>query len=84
MTVKDDPEGEIMVGTKPEKKPPAARGWQGSAKLDCVTLWLFGKKSNSIEVPTLAMMLEGLKANNPLAPTVTFKVEAVAVTAGGA
>lgn len=101
MTVKDDPEGEIMVGTKPEKKPPAARGWQGSAKLDCVTLWFccllvrlkhgehewrhtFGKKSNSIEVPTSAMMLEGLKANNPSAPTVTFKVEAVAVTAGGA
>jgi hypothetical protein len=27
------------VGTKPLKKPPAARGWQGSAKEDWVTLW---------------------------------------------
>jgi len=27
-------EGESSVGTKPEKNPPAARGWQGSAKDD--------------------------------------------------
>jgi hypothetical protein len=28
------------LGLKPEKKPPA-RGWQGSAKLDCVTEWFY-------------------------------------------
>jgi hypothetical protein len=27
------------VGTKPEKNPPVERGWQGSAKEDCVTVW---------------------------------------------
>jgi hypothetical protein len=27
-------DGDAVVGTKPEKNPPAARGWHGSAKLD--------------------------------------------------
>lgn len=31
-----------LTGTKPEKKPPAARGWQGSANDDCVTVWFCG------------------------------------------
>jgi len=82
--VKVVPLGELAVGTKPEKNPPAARGWQGSAKEDWVTLWFFGKKSNSIWVPTEAMMLEGLKASFPPSPTVTLRTEEVAVTAGGA
>jgi hypothetical protein len=37
VTVKTDGEVEL-VGMKVEKKPPA-RGWQGSAKEDCVTEW---------------------------------------------
>lgn len=32
--VKVVPVGIIEVGWKPEKNPPAARGWQGSAKED--------------------------------------------------
>jgi len=43
MMVKVLPEGEEAVGTKPEKKPfktlLVLRGWQGSAKEDCVTVW---------------------------------------------
>jgi hypothetical protein len=43
MMVKVLPEGEEAVGTKPEKKPLKTplvlRGWQGSAKDDCVTVW---------------------------------------------
>jgi len=40
--VKVVPEGEFIVGTKPLKKPPVERGWQGSLKLDWVTVWFFG------------------------------------------
>ena len=36
--VKVLPEGELAVGTKEEKKP-FSRGWQGSAKELCVTVW---------------------------------------------
>jgi hypothetical protein len=43
-----------------------------------------GKKSNSILVPTGAIMFEGLNASWPFAPTVTLRVCEVAVTAGGA
>jgi hypothetical protein len=43
MMVKVVPEGEEAVGTKPEEKPfkvpLVLRGWQGSAKEDCVTVW---------------------------------------------
>lgn len=72
MIVNEVPEGEFLVGTKPEKKPPVERGWQGLAKEDWVTEWFFGKKSNSIWVPTAAMMLLGLYASFPSAPTVTL------------
>jgi hypothetical protein len=32
--VKVVPEGEDVVGTKPEKKPPGESGWQGSLNDD--------------------------------------------------
>ena len=86
MTVKLVPEGEFSVGTKLEKKPPA-RGWQGLAKEDWTTEWFcecislvcrvsiwlltFGKKLNSMAVPTLAVMLLGLYRRLPPSPTAT-------------
>ena len=39
--VKVDPKVLALVGTKPEKKPPDERGWQGSLKLDWVTVWFY-------------------------------------------
>jgi len=41
--VNEVPEGEFLVGTKPEKKPPVERGWQGLAKEDWVTEWFCGE-----------------------------------------
>lgn len=38
--VKVLPEGELAVGTNEEKKP-FSRGWQGSAKELCVTVWFW-------------------------------------------
>ncbi len=38
--VKVVPEGEELVGTKDEKNPPS-RGWHGSLKEDCVTVWFY-------------------------------------------
>jgi hypothetical protein len=32
-------EGDEVVGTNAEKKPPEASGWQGRAKDDWVTVW---------------------------------------------
>jgi len=62
--VKVLPEGDSAVGTKPEKKPfrtpLVLRGWQGSAKEDCTTLWFFGKNENSTVVPTAAVILLGV------------------------
>jgi len=78
------PEGEEAVGTKPEKKPLRTplvlRGWQGSAKEDCVTVWFFGKKENSIAVPTAAVMLFGVYVR-PFSPTATWMVVPVCALA---
>jgi len=82
MVKDEDPAAAGWVGTNPEKNPPA-RGWQGSEKEDCVTVWFLGKKLNSIFVPGAAMIFDGVYVRL-LAPTLTWKGEDVAVTAGGA
>jgi len=65
------------TGMKPEKKPTvpgefSAMGWQGCAKVDCVTVWLLGANWNCTRSPTLAFMLLGEYSSVPFAlPTFT-------------
>lgn len=55
----------------PESKPPAF-GWQGSEKVDWVTVWFLGWNSNKIVSPIPAVMFWGSNLNRPSAPTVTL------------
>jgi len=59
----------LAVGTKPEKNPPA-KGTQGLAKDDCVTVWFFGKYENTISSPISAVKSFGEYARAP-SPTET-------------
>lgn len=72
--------GKLLVtvaatGMKPESKPPA-RGEQGVARVDWVTVWFFWWKVNRITSPTFALTDDGLKARTPVPPTVTSIVAA--------
>jgi hypothetical protein len=51
------------------KKEVSARGWQGAPKLDCVAVWFFDRNSKVTVSPIPAVILGGLKANFPSAPT---------------
>lgn len=73
MTVTEN-EGAVVApaatGWKPESIPDA-RGWQGAAKDDCVTVWFFGKKTKETVSPTEALTELGEK-ESPLLPTWTW------------
>jgi len=54
----------LATGMKPLKKPVVPgefkeMGWQGCAKVDCVTVWLLGANWNCTMSPTAALMLLG-------------------------
>jgi len=61
------------VGTKVEKIPLPASGWQGLSKLDSMTEWLRAKKWYVIVSPSLASTSSGSNLSCPPLPTVTSK-----------
>jgi len=70
------------TGTNPELNPVApvvalTRGVQGAPKDDCVAVWFLAMKTNSTTSPVVALMLFGLKARLPEAPTMMVWVAAV-------
>lgn len=62
----------------PESTPGEGdvKGWQGFAKVDCVTVWFFERNRKDTVSPVLASTLVGLYARVPFSPTRTKKSSA--------
>lgn len=64
---------DASTGIKPEYRPVTFGeklliGWQGSSKVDCVTVWFFGANWNCTMSPTGTVRSEGEKVKVPFEP----------------